>query len=347
MLLESITIVLFVGTISHFRGYMDVVHAFGDSQAYISVATAIRHWDFSGLEIKHFWGYPYVMAAVSVVTGLSETSSLLIVSSTSSILSAALAYRLWGGRVAALFAILNFDWMQRSFLGGSEPLATVLIFGAFLALRRDRYLLAAFLASLSTVVRPLGIFCLIAIGFMLLVRREYKRFALAVLIGAIVGGLYALPLARHFDDPLATVHSYAGPGHYSLFGVPFVAILKGTLHGAAPSTNLILDYGWIVLVLAGVVMMFRDPDFRRYARDNPVEVLFAALYLLMVFSYNYPAYAVEDFARFVIPALPIVSTALLKWIPRDRRILYALTAVTPILAGASAIGIRNAFPVLR
>ena len=247
--------------------------------------------------------------------------------------------------MAGFFVLLNFDWMQRSFLGGAEPLAAVLIFGAFLAFRRDRYLLAAFLASLSTLVRPLGIFCLLGIGIVLLYRREFKRLALAVVTGATIGGLYIFPFTRHFGDPLATIHSYQG-GQFSLFGFPFLAIIRGTIWYPAPWTGLVLNFSWILLVLAGVAMMFRDSDFRDYARQNPAEVLFTSFYLFMVCSYNYPVFARANFARFAIPTLPIVFLALLRWMPNDRRVLWMLACISPVLAAASALGIRNVFETL-
>jgi hypothetical protein len=345
ILLTLLTGLLFVATVLPLQNYRSAVDAFGDSPAYMSVASAIRHWDFRGLYIKQFWGYPYAMALLSTLTDIPERYSLLVVSCLSSFLSIWLAYQLWGGWVSAFFAVLNFDWMQRSFLGGAEPLAAALIFGAFLAFRRDRYLLASVLAAFSTVVRPLGIFCLLGIGVVLLYRREFKKLALATLIGALIGGLYVLPFATHLGDPLATVHSYEG-GKYSLFGFPFLAIIRGTIQIHSPWTSLALSFGWILLVLAGVAAMFTDSAFQQYARKNPAEVLFAAFYLLMVFSYNYPVFARSNFARFAIPALPIVFLALSKWMPSDRRVLWALACVTPVLAAASALGIRNVIRVL-
>src|SRR5437660_8286819 len=127
------------------------------------------------------------MAVISLTTRIPDVASLLLVSFVSSFISVALAYRLWGGWIAGLFAVLNFDWMQRSFLGGSEPLAVALIFGAFLAVRRDRYLLAALLASLSTIVRPLSIFCLIGIGVVLLYRHEYRSSRVRCLLRLSLG----------------------------------------------------------------------------------------------------------------------------------------------------------------
>lgn len=346
MMLALLASLVFVTTILCFANYRPTVKDFGDSQAYTDVATAIRHWDFRGLQIKQFWGYPYAIAAVSIATRLPEQASLLIVSCASYFLSILLAYKLWGGRIAALFTVLNFDWMQRSFLGGSEPLAVALIFGAFWSVRRERYLTAALLASLTTVVRPLGIFCLIGIGTVLFYRREYRKLTFATLIGTIVGGLYVVPFVSHFGDPLATVHSYQG-AKVPLFGIPFYAIIKGTILYPTPWTNLALSFAWIALVLAGALAMLRNARFRDFARTYPVEILFAVPFLLMVFCYNYPVFARGSFARFVIPALPIVFLALSNWIPRDRRVIWALAAISPILAAASAIGIRNVEHLLR
>lgn len=244
ILLFVMSAVLFVFTILGFQNYFVTVTNFGDSAAYGTVASSIRHWDFRGLQIKQFWGYPYAAAALSLLTRIPDQSSLLLVSSISSLLSVVLAYRLWGGWIAGLFALLNFDWMQRSFLGGSQPLATALIFGAFLAVRKERYLLATMLASLTTVVRPLGIFCLVGIAIVLLQRREYLKLLCAVVIGISIGVLYVIPLATHFGDPLATVHSYGGGGR-PLFGFPFYAIIEGTILYPVPFTNLALSFGWI------------------------------------------------------------------------------------------------------
>jgi hypothetical protein len=53
-----------------------------------------------------------------------------------------------------------------------------------------------------------------------------------------------------------------------------------------------------------------------------------------------------NFIRFSIPALPFVFFAILPWLPKDRRVLWTLAVVAPVLAACSAIGIRNLFPFL-
>jgi hypothetical protein len=341
--LSALTCVLFVSFISLCRNYAATVDTFGDSAAYMVLASAIRRWDFQGIVVKQFWGLPYAMAALSELTRCSDRTALLLVSFASSFFAVVLADSLWGGWVAGFFAVLSFDWMQRSFLGGSEPLFVALLFGSFLLVRKERWLSGALLASLATVVRPMGFLVLLGIGLALLRKRDYRTLLLAIAIGATVGALYVIPLARHFGDPLATVNSYHSKEWQGgwLFGFPFYAIIKGTVLEPAPVTNLLLSFSWILLVLVAIVMMVRRASFREYAMNHPVETVFLIPYLWMLYAYNYPHWARGNFVRFAIPIVPFVLLALDRWVPKDRRVLWLLGVVTPILAAASAIGIIN------
>jgi hypothetical protein len=336
------------------RNYFQLVNNSGDSSAYMAVASAIRHWNFQGLTVKHFWGLPYAMAAFSLLTGVSERTALLLICFASSMASVALAQRLWGGWIASLFAISNFDWLQRSFLGGSEPLFVALIFGSFLAIRRDRWPLAAVLAALATVTRPLGILLLVGIGVTLLWRRDWRRLAAATTIGLAIGALYVIPLIRYFHDPLATVHSYEGAAASAsvpLFGIPFYAIIKGTLLHPAPVTNLILTFGWIFLVLIAVAAMLATSQFRSYARRHVPEIIFAGPYILSLYCYNYSHWARGAFPRFAIPIIPFVFLALgpwlPRWVPRDRRLLWVLAPAMSLLAASSALGVADVLGLIR
>jgi len=340
---------IFVVFILAMTPYLVLVDNFGDNSAYISIAAAIRKWDFHGVIVKHFWGLPYCMAAISKLTGLSDRSALLTISWISSLIAVILAYRLWGGWIAAVFAIIDFDWYHRSYLGGSEPLFVALLFGSFLAIRRERWLLASFLAALATITRPLGIFLLLGIGIALLRRRDWKRLTLATSIALVIGILYVIPLARYFRDPLATVHSYQSAqasATVPLFGIPFYAIVKGTILYPASFSNLVLTFGWIFLVLIAIVAMLWTQDFRNYAREHLPEIVFAAPYLLSLYCYNYPMWARGDFPRFAIPIIPFVLLALKRWLPRDRRLLWVLASVMAVLAASSAVGIRNVVHLL-
>jgi hypothetical protein len=344
-----VTCLVFVMSVAVLHNYFALVDDFGDSAAYMGLASAIRHWDFHWIVVKQFWGLPYAMAALSRLTGVSDRMALLLISSASSLATVTIAYRLWGGWVAGFFTILNFDWMQRSYLGGSEPLFAALLFGAFLAIRKERWWLASLLAAFATVVRPLGIFSLMGIGLVLLWKRDYSRFVASVATALVIGVLYMLPLVKHFGDPLANVNSYHSREWQGgrLFGFPFYAIIKGTLAEGAPVTNLVLSFGWIFLVLIAIVVMIRSRRFREYARAHPVEMIFLVPYLWCLYTYNYPHWARGNFARFSIPILPFVLIALNRWVPKDRRVLWALGIIMSALAASSALGIVNVPGLIR
>ncbi len=345
--LWGLSCLLFVGVILHFQSYSQKVDNFGDSQAYISVAAAIQKWDFRGLAIKHFWGVSYLTSALAVLTGISDRASLLIVCGVSSLISVLLAYELWGAWIAGFFAILNFDWLQRSYLGDSEPLFVALLFASFLMIRQ-RWELAGLLAALATTARPLGIVLLLVLGVGLLLRGEYCRLGFAAGIALAIGCLYVLPLKLYFHDPLATLHSYQGADR-SLFGFPFYAIVQGMM-AKRPLTNLLLGCGWVAFILAGFGLLLAADRTADYRRTRHEEVIFAGLYLLLILCYNYPYWALGSFPRFVIPVVGFALFGIISRIPQSRILsfcLYPLALICPVLAAISAIGVRNVLPALR
>lgn len=329
------------------RNYFVVVDNFGDNHWYLAIASAIRNWDFRDITVKHFWGLSYLIAALSLLTGASVRTALLMISFGAYLASTALAHRLWGGWIAGYFGILNFDLLQRSFLGGAEPLFLALLFGAFIAVRNDYWLTAALLASCGTVVRPMGLFAFIAIGGVLLWRREFRTFVLASLIGLTVGGLYSVPLEIYFRNPLANVSGYHTNWDNGLpIGWPFRAIIEGTILYPAPWTNLLLTYGWIIFVLLATVAMIVTKRYHQFARSFPVEAIFAAMYLAFLDTYNSSFYVRGIFPRLALPILPFALVALERWIPKDQRVLWIVGLISPTLAAVSAIGIRNVVPLI-
>jgi hypothetical protein len=327
----------------------NLVLRYGDNAAYVTVANAILRWDFHGLFVQHFMGFPYFIATVSFLFHIPTPLSLWLIATGSTLLSVWFAARLVGTLPAAYFAITNLAWLQVAWIGGSEPLAMALGLGAFLAFRRNRVFLAALTGSVAVTVRPLMIFVLVGIGLVLLYRKEFMKFLLATGTGLVIGILYVLPLARYFGDPLLTVHSYtsrdygggriAGP-HGHLFGWPFHGIVVGTLTYPAPWTNLVLSFLWIAIVIVGTGTMF-SRRFREYAKAHPNEAIFCALYLLALFSYDYLLWARSNFLRFCIPVLPFIFFALMQWLPKNRKFLWFLNITWALLAMISAIGLRN------
>src|SRR5438105_12628419 len=74
-----LTCFVFVTFVAVLRNYFQLVENSGDCSAYMAVASAIRHWNFHGLMVKHFWGLPYAMAALSLLTGVSDRTALLLI----------------------------------------------------------------------------------------------------------------------------------------------------------------------------------------------------------------------------------------------------------------------------
>lgn len=77
--LSALTCILFVSFISVCRNYTATVDNFGDSSAYMVLASAIRHWNFQGIVVNQFWGLPYAMAALSELTRCSDRTALLLI----------------------------------------------------------------------------------------------------------------------------------------------------------------------------------------------------------------------------------------------------------------------------
>jgi len=342
-----LSVVLFVVVVSHFQQYALKVDNFADNGAYLDAARAIHDWNFKGVIVKQFWGLSYVVALLSFLPAVSLRVGLLLTCGACSLISVLLADRLWGAWIASYFAVLNFDWMQRSYLGGSEPLFVALLFAAFLCTRKERWIWAAILAALASVVRPIGVFGLLAVGLVLLFRRDYRKFLICTGAGAVVGALYLVPFWLYLNDALYQVHRYQTSDWHSgrVLDLPFKALVFSFVHNREPLSNVLLTLGWIVFVLVGFAAMSRR-GYRSEIGDRMPEFLFAFSYLAFLLTYN-SEWARAEFPRFAIPLVPFVLSALEPWVPKSRPALYTVCVIGSVLAACSAIGIRNVLAVLR
>jgi hypothetical protein len=348
LLLTIACYLVYLFTLSHLINYGEFVRGYGDNAPYVKISTAIEHWNFSHLEVKLFWGLPYAVAALSSVARASNLNTLIGISVVASLIAIAFAYKLWGGWVAVAFVILSREWLERSLLGGAEPLFLALLLGAFLAARKEKWAPAALLASLATVVRPMGIFALAGIALALLRRKDYRNLLWATAIGLVIGGLYVLPLKLHFGNSLANVRGYDQEdwNSQSPIGIPFVAIIRDALAGNITKLNLARCTLWIILILVSACAMLRATRLKDYGRRFPVELTFCALYFLFLFTYN-SRFARIEFPRFAIPIIPFSIFALEKWIPRNYWLLFALGAAAAVLSAGETVGIVNAIGLVR
>lgn len=327
VLVSSIFLVLLcaalVALFSHYPYYPCCFH---------QLSEAIRHWDFSGLDPsqpKELWGYSYLSALVATVTRLPDEYAIVLVSSSMFVVANYLCCRLWGTTVAAWLMVVNFWWLDGAAEGLTEPLFMALLLGSFIAFRKERWVVAAVLASIATTVRPVGIFALIAIGIVLLARQELRRVAITTAIGLTMGILYIIPITLIYGDPLANFAGYHKSDWSSGLPVtiPLLPIIKGAAVNGAflywSKLNILIAV-WVLFAVAGTIKMAASKRFWDYAKRYPAEAIFAGAYAPFLFSYDVPLWSWLHFPRFVIPLLPFLLLFSFKRLPRDRRILWGV-----------------------
>lgn len=341
------TMLMTVLMVSVLGGFWQRYPSFGDNAVYTGIAQQIALGEISALVPKHLWGYPYFGAVVSLLTPLSPAASLLVVCWVSAVAGLVLARSLWGGWVACFFAVTSIEWIQHAAMGGAETLSVALIFGSFFAVRRGRWPLAALLAAVCTIVRPEGAIALLALGSCLLWQRRFRTLAVCVAIGVAVGALYAIPLQVAFGDPFANYHAYESEDFGGfIVSWPFAAIVNSALRSVSPYSHKLMVAFWIAVVLIGYLAMIATPHFRRHAREHPYEVVYATLLGAFYFTYN-SVHAFHQFVRFTLSLVPLTYFALLPWLPKDRRLLWAAGTVTATFSGMSAMNVRRSLGVIR
>jgi len=336
--------------------YLDTFHL---------ISAAIRHWNFKGLpanQPKEFWGFAYVAAAVAAITRIPDIYSAVLVAASMFVVASYLCGRLWGTTIAAWFMGVNWWYIDGAVEGLSEPLFMALVFGSFIAMRKEKWAIAALLASGATVVRPVGIFVLLAMGIVLLWRKEYRQLAIAVSIGAAIGIAYMIPMQLIYGNPLANVSGYRTSdwAGYLPVGLPFVALFKGAAHVVTtwhvthpgfvwrPLVEELVTATWVLVTLAGVVKMGFDNGFRRYARAYPAEAIFAGSYATFLFCYNSDIWSWDMFVRFALPLAPFLLLVFLNKGARDRRILYPVVLFNVLLSAWPKIPpIHQVFALIR
>ena len=340
--IAAAAVLLYVVIVYLHGGFANTAANLCDNGTYMEIAQAIRAHNVQTLpEVKAFWGLSYAIAAVSTIARISPLTSLLFISWAASLAAVVLSHKLWGGW-AATWCALNQTWIVLSGLGGAEPLFFALLVGTFLAVRKQRWEVAALLAALATLVRPMGIFALLGIGFELARTRRWKTLAAATAIGAAIGAAYVVPLWLNFGSPWANLHGYMAadmPGGH-LLTYPFHQLIVSLF--AEPRWHDVLDGARLLFwIVASVALVLR----RQKLGLNSVEAFFIALYSLLLLCLNVD-YVLSGLQRYLIPLLPFLLLAVRPWWPQRRVWMYLAAPVSTFLAAGIVIGYRNVLPAL-
>jgi hypothetical protein len=348
LLMFTAVALVHVGTIVNVGHFWNVAANSCDNAIYLEIARFIRAWHFPGGEVPwNFWGYPYAIAGVSRLFSLPELTAAVLISVLSSLAASILVHRLYGGWVAVVFIFLNYEWIQLSFEGNSEPLFVCLLYASLLAARSDRWNLAALLASLGTTVRPVGVFALVGFAAILAIRRSYRQLAVITLIGLGIGALYVGSVWRLVGSPIGGgfagfYQSSWGPYRWPVT-FPFRVWVSTFLvaFGQTRWYRLAFFAVWPVLASLGIILMWL-PRHRQRFSGRLHEALFASLYTLFYLSFVDAALDVS-LPRYLIPVLPLLLFSLRDWIPRDRRVLWAAAMLSALVAAAAQVHFRNLF----
>jgi hypothetical protein len=170
---------------------------------------------------------PALMKGVSAALHLSLLSAGLLVTNVALVAALAVLHRLVAedhGRGVALTTLtLLLVWPASFFLGAAytEPLELLWCAGAFLAARRQRWLLCGVLAALAALTKFYFVIVVVALvverldrgGLRASRRRLARDLALLLAPVALAWGGWMAYMQRLFGDPLAFVHAQASFGH--------------------------------------------------------------------------------------------------------------------------------------
>lgn len=332
-------------------GYWKLVAKFGDNADYAFISRAIRTWDLNSLGMaKHFWGLSYAAALVTSITHITSLQAIIFVSVCSSLVASLLAYQLWGGWVTLFFLVADWNWIQSSAYGGALPLFAACVFGALLAAKRDKWILAAVLGALATTVQPLGLFVL---GPILIMdwRRKGRWFpGWSVLSAAAILVLYATPFVIRYHTPLASYRGYqkqdwlgGAPITYPLWAI--IENYKNGLNFASSAAKYVKVGYVLVHLLALGLLGFWEP-IRKRAMQRPLELAFAVSYSVFILMYNSPHWALVIHARLLAPTLPFFLWAFYDYLPKHRWAVYLTGLFSLILSCAGALRIESARALL-
>jgi hypothetical protein len=308
------------------RVYMTRVREFPDMASYADAATAVRHWRLSGSAARQFWGYSYAAVLVSLILPGVPLMVVLLVVSTSGGVAVWLVHRLWGGWIAVYMTAVGWQWIQREAFGGSEPLFMALLLAGFLATRHEQWRRAALWSALATTVRPIGVFALGAIILAALIKRRWTDAAIGAGIATAVFALYCVPLALT-GDAFGNIHWYAP----QMVGG---TVWRNLFTEQVSHVRQILVSGAIVTVLVAPLVVFTNEQKGRLS-----ENLFAlsASCFLVTLNCQPCAWA---FSRFAIVSIPFALVVVRRWLPRDDRVVAALSIVSALIAAAMQINDR-------
>ena len=294
--------------------------------------------------LRFFPLFPLFARAFHFLFPVGWSLSTAIVANLASFLAAVVLYLLVKSDVGDKVVSLRSVWLlclgPASFvlvLGYAEGLFLLVSIGIFLALRRQRYWLAALLGLLAGATRPIGVLLVVPAVVEVLTmwrRRPSNRSlgALSAVVAPLVGLVgfctWCAVAFRNFWYPLSIQRESS---HHGGFANPVGVVghaLNGLIHGHHVGTALHL--AWIVV--AGVLIVMA---FRRLPRSY-------AWYSLAIVVVALSGSNLDSFERYVLSAFPLTIAAAM-WL-RSRAVATTVFIVTTvIMMGYAFLAFQGAY----
>jgi Gpi18-like mannosyltransferase len=331
------------------RNVAEIAFTIYDNADYLEIADRLQGFDFHGYEAKRFWGFPLAIELVSKLLQIPAVSALILVSLVSGILAVQLSYKLYGGYVASLFAVGNYIWLTFCLEGTSEPLFAALVYGGFLNLRGENWMLGGAMLALATIVRPVAVLALFCAGIALMFRHKYRQLAAVAAPAAAIGLAYLALLNRAIGDAFAQFRNYAPDwgGGWWPFSWPMVSTVRAISVLPMRWTGQTYDIFWIVLTFLGLCAMCLGRSYRALWRQHPIEAAFGLAYVVFFISYNrLPSAGAGGIdSRLIGPILPMILMSFGRWAEWDRIALVGMGFLAAILSACAMVGFRAVFGI--
>jgi hypothetical protein len=177
----------------------------------------------------------------------------------------------------------------------AEATFLALVLGAFVAVRRDRLLLAGACGFLAALSRPLGVLLVLPLALLSVIEARRRGGLpsprlLFLLLAPLGLGFFALFLAYRTGDPLAFVHVQAAWGRGL---APPWAVLSWGLHHAEASRRFA---AWMTILTLGIVVA----SLRRLGAAYGVYSLYSILVPLSTGLTSMPRYLLAVFPLAIV-----------------------------------------------
>lgn len=342
-------IIFFYGNLNN---YYLAVSNYGDNKNYLILADNFLKMDFS-IFVYHPFGISVILSIVNFITKIDFIFLMILLNVIFAYFSLIIISKLFTNLVAIFFLIFGYEFTLVSLMGGSEISAIFFILITLFLYKFNFKKSACLTSSFAYFIKPWAIALPIAIGIVLLFKKERKFFFEFFIITLLMFIIY-LVISYIIYGPGLIFAGYKSndaliKGENFFLDFPFVALYKeiigtNSVNGlsflALPKTNLLKIFFYIMIVSFGYLHMLKD--IKRYFKNDIYKVvfIFTSLQVFLTFTYNSP-WIFHEFPRYTLMILPFIIFSLKDYLPTNKMLIFVLIFLSATFNAFSAVGYKN------